>query len=158
MNVKRFFAAYISVLLLSTLASCQKPIYSEAPEYGKLKFTTDAPSSITLDRQSAINTSSFCSAGDSVTVFIQTAYAGSYITEAEYIWKLQVTNDSVASKTVRVIAPHKQNTPPMWTFKAPSESGKYTVSFKAMYDYSAQTISGQIYGESQSYTEIINVK
>lgn len=158
MSVKRIFAAYFSLLLLSVLASCQKPIYSEAPEYGKLKFTTDAPSSITLDRQSAVNTSSVCSAGDSVTVFMQTAYAGSYITEAEYIWKLKVTNDSVASKTVRVIAPHKKNTPPMWTFKAPSISGTYAVTFEANYDYSAQTASGQIYGKSQSYTENLKVK
>lgn len=158
MSVKRIFAAYFPVLLLSVLASCQKPIYSEAPEYGKLKFTTDAPSSITLNRQSAVNTSSVCSAGDSVTVFMQTAYAGSYITEAEYIWKLYVTNDSVASKTVRVIAPHKQNTPPMWTFKAPSDKGDYVVTFKAKYDYSAQTASGQIYGESQSHTETLRVR
>lgn len=157
-NVKRIYATCFSVLLLSTLASCQKPIYSEAPEYGKLKFTTEAPSSITLDSQASIKTSSYCSVGDSVTVFMQTAYAGSYITEAVYTWKLYVTRDSVASKTVRVIAPHKQNTPPMWTFKAPSVSGDYDVTFKAQYEYSANTASGQIYGDSQSYTGTISVR
>ena len=158
MNVKRIFAACLPVLLLSALSSCQEPIYSEAPEYGKLKFTTEAPSSITLDNQGSIKTSSICNSGDSVTVFMQVAYTGNYITEAEYFWKLYVSSDSVVTKTIRVIAPHKQSAPPMWTFKAPSDGGKYSVSFKAKYDYSAQTEMGQIYGESSSYTGELNVR
>lgn len=158
MNVKRIFAACLPTLLLSALSSCQDPIYSEAPEYGKLKFTTEVPSSITLDNQGSIKTSSICNSGDSVTVFMQVAYTGNYITEAEYFWKLYVSSDSVVTKTIRVIAPHKQSAPPMWTFKAPSDGGKYSVSFKAKYDYSAQTEMGQIYGESSSYTGELNVR
>lgn len=158
MNVKRFFAACLSVLLLTGLASCHKPIYSEAPEYGKLKFTTVAPSSITLSNQGSIKTSSICNSDDSVTVFMQVAYAGNYITKAEYTWKLYVSPDSVVSNTIKVIAPHKQNTPPMWTFKTPSATGRYSVAFKAVYDYSASTEIGQIYGESSSYTGEFYVK
>ena len=158
MNVKRIFAVCLPALLLSALSSCQEPIYSEAPEYGKLKFTTEAPSSITLDNQGSIKISSICNSGDSVTVFMQVAYTGNYITEAEYFWKLYVSSDSVVTKTIRVIAPHKQSAPPMWTFKAPSDGGKYSVSFKAKYDYSAQTEMGQIYGESSSYTGELNVR
>ena len=89
---------------------------------------------------------------------MQVAYTGNYITEAEYFWKLYVSSDSVVTKTIRVIAPHKQSAPPMWTFKAPSDGGKYSVSFKAKYDYSAQTEMGQIYGESSSYTGELNVR
>lgn len=158
MNVKRIFAVCLPALLLLALASCHEPIYSEVPEYGRLKFTSEAPSLITLDNQGSIKPSSICNPGDSVTVFMQVAYTGSYITEAEYIWKLYVSTDSVVTNIVRVIAPHKQLAPPMWTFKAPSEKGKYSVSFKAKYDYSAQTETGQIYGESSSYTGELNVR
>ena len=45
----------------------------------------------------------------------------------------------------------------MWRFKAPDTEGKYQVSFKAKYDYSAQTAAGQIYGESSTSTATLNV-
>ena len=156
-NLTRFFAVCLPVLMLG-MASCQKPIYSEAPEYGELKFTQDPLSKITLDNQQGIKVSSICDPDDSVTVFMQVGYAGSYITTAKYRWRLYVGSDSVVENTVRVVAPHKQNTPPMWKFKAPSEGGKYEVSFKADYDYSAQTASGQIYGESATYRGELNVR
>ena len=89
---------------------------------------------------------------------MQVSYTGAYITEADYSWNLYVSNDSVVSKPIKVIAPHKQNTPPMWTFKAPETSGKYSLSFKAKYDYSAQTEAGQIYGESPTYRVELNVR
>ena len=159
MKVRNIFAAFLPVLLLSALTSCEEPsIYSEAPEYGKLKFTTEAPSLLTLENQGTIKQSSVCDPNDSVTVFMQVAYPGKFITKAEYTWKLYVSQDSVATKTVRVIAPHKQPAPPMWTFEAPSNKGKYSVTFKAKYDYSAQTEEGQIYGESSSYTGELNVR
>ena len=159
MKVRNILAACLPVLLFSALISCEEPsIYSEAPEYGNLKFTTEAPLSLTLENQGSIKISSICDPNDSVTVFMQVAYPGKFITKAEYTWKLYVSSDSVETKTVRVIAPHKQPAPPMWTFKAPSESGKYSVTFKAKYDYSAQTETGQIYGESSSYTGELRVR
>lgn len=156
MQKKVLFMA--SLVLLFCTVACHEPIYSEQPVYGNLRFTTEAPSKITLDKQGEIGKSSICNPGDSVTVFMQVQYPGDYITEADYAWKLYVTSDSVLSGSVKVIAPHKQNTPPMWTFKAPEMSGKYTVTFKAKYDYSAQTEAGQIYGESSSYSAELNVK
>ena len=156
-NINRFVAACLPVLMLG-MASCQKPIYSEAPEYGELKFTQDPTSKIILSNQQGIKVSSICDPNDSVTVFMQVGYAGSYITSAEYKWKLYITSDSVVEKTTKVVAPHKQNTPPMWKFKAPSKGGKYEVSFKANYDYSAQTESGQIYGESTTHRGSLNVR
>lgn len=158
MQTKRILPLCLPLLLLAGMVSCYEPIYSEQPVYGKLKFTSEPSSSITLDRQSQIKTSSICTAGDSVTVFMQVQYPGDYITEADYFWRLYVGTDSMVTKTIKVIAPHKQNTPPMWTFKVPDEAGKYTVTFKARYDYSAQNEAGQIYGESSSYSDEINVK
>lgn len=156
-SINRFLAACLPVLMLG-MASCQKPIHSEAPEYGELKFTQEPISEITLGNQQDIKVSSICDPNDSVTVFMQVGYVGSYITTAEYRWKLYVNSDSVVQETIKVVAPHKQNTPPMWKFKAPSKSGKYEVSFKADYDYSAQTASGQIYGESATYRGTLNVR
>jgi len=148
--MKRLNVLGLCMVLLSVvgLESCAfDPVYSYPPEYGKLVFTTQPATSITLSSQSSIKTSSV-EAGDSVTVFVQTSYAGDYITEAAYMWKLDVGNDSVVSYSVNVVAPHKENTPPKWTFRAPDSKGTYSVSFKAKYDYSAQTEVGTIYGES----------
>ena len=136
----------------------QKPIYGEQPIYGKLRFTTESPSKITLDNQGSFGPSNRCNPGDSVTVFMQVSYTGAYITEADYSWKLHVSSDSVFSEVIKVIAPHKQNTPPIWRFKAPDVAGDYTVTFKAKYDYSAQTEVGQIYGESSRSTGTLEVR
>lgn len=155
MQKKNLFAVGLTLLL--GMVACQKPIYSEPPVYVKLRFTTESPSKITLDNQGAFGPSKRCQPGDSVTVFMFVEYAGAYITEADYTWKLYV-GDSVVSDVVKVIAPHKKNTPPMWTFKAPDAIGDYPVTFKAKYDYSAQTELGQIYGESSSYTEQLEVR
>jgi hypothetical protein len=157
MKIKHLIAACLPTLMLS-MASCQKPIYSEQPEYGDLKFTKAPTTEITLDKQGAIKVSSICDPNDSITVFMQVAYPGDYITSADYIWRLYIDNDSVVSKTITAIAPHKQNTPPMWKFKAPSTSGKYEVTFKAKYDYSAQNANGQIYGESTTHRAALNVR
>ena len=156
MPKKTFIALSLTALL--GMVACQKPIYSEQPIYGTLRFTTDSPSKITLDSQGSFGPSRRCQAGDSVTVFMQVSYTGAYITEADYTWKLRVSSDSTISDIIKVVAPHKQNTPPMWTFKAPDTPGSYTVSFKAKYDYSAQTEVGQIYGESSTYTEQLEVR
>ncbi|MBQ2435064.1 MAG: hypothetical protein II269_02920 [Bacteroidaceae bacterium] len=147
----------ISLTLLLGMGSCYEPGVSEAPTYGELRFTKEVPSKINLDNQGSFKKMSVCAPGDSITVFMQVAYTGAYITEAEYHWRLYVGNDSVVSETVKVIAPHKQNTPPMWRFKAPDTEGKYQVGFKAKYDYSAQTAAGQIYGESSTSTATLNV-
>ena len=58
MQKKVLFMASL-VLLLCTVA-CHEPIYSEQPVYGKLRFTTEAPSTITLDKQGEIGKSSIC--------------------------------------------------------------------------------------------------
>ncbi len=158
MQKKTFFTMSLTLLMMLGVVACQKPIYSEQPIYGKLRFTTESPSKITLDNQGSFGPSKRCQPGDSVTVFMQVSYTGAYITEADYSWKLYVSGDSVVSDVVKVVAPHKQNTPPMWTFKAPDVAGDYTVTFKAKYDYSAQTELGQIYGESSSYTEQLEVR
>ena len=158
MYKKNLFFVGCALLIVLGLAACHEPIYSEAPVYDNLKFTTEPASKITLDNQGSIKVSSICNPGDSVTVFMRVKYSGAYITEADYSWNLYVSNDSVVSKPIKVIAPHKQNTPPMWTFKAPETSGKYSLSFKAKYDYSAQTEAGQIYGESPTYRVELNVR
>ena len=150
MNAKRLIAICLPALILS-MASYHKPILSEPPVYGNLRFTQDPIEKITLANQQNIKISSVCDANDSVTVFMQVGYTGSYITCAKYKWRLYVSADNVLEHTVDVVAPHKQKTPPMWTFKAPNQTGEYEVSFKAEYDYSAQTESGQIYGESAMY-------
>ena len=150
MNTKRIIAICLPALMLGVV-SCHKPILSEPPVYGNLKFTQEPIEKITLANQQNIKSSSICNANDSVTVFMQVGYTGSYITSAKYRWRLYVSADSVLEHNMTVVAPHKQKTPPMWTFKAPSQSGEYEVSFKAEYDYSAQTESGQIYGESTTY-------
>lgn len=150
MTTKRFWAVCLPVLMLG-MVSCHKPIYSEPPVYGNLKFTQDPVGEITLANQQNIVKTSMCDANDSVTAFMQVGYTGSYITSAKYRWRLYVSADSVLEHNVTVVAPHKQKTPPMWTFKAPSQSGEYEVSFKAEYDYSAQTEDGQIYGSSAIY-------
>lgn len=157
MQKNTLFTLSLSLLLMLGIAACQQPLYSEAPEYGRLKFTKDSLNKITLDNQASIKTSSICNCGDSITVFMQVAYSGAYITEADYTWRLYI-GDSIVANSEKVIAPHKQNTPPMWRFKAPETKGSYTVTFKAKYDYSAQTIAGQIYGESSSYSEELNVR
>lgn len=150
MNTKRFIAICLPALVLG-MVSCHKPILSEPPVYGNLRFTQDPIEEITLANQKNIGISSVCAPGDSVTVFMQTGYTGSYITCAKYKWRLYVSADSVLEHTVEVVAPHKLSIPPMWTFKAPNIIGEYEVTFKAEYDYSAQTESGQIYGESAMY-------
>jgi hypothetical protein len=158
MHKQPFLTTILALLMILSMAACQKPIYGEQPEYGNLKFTTTPASEITLNKQGEIATSSVCNPGDSITVFMQVAYPGAYITEAKYTWKLQVSNDSTIENTIKVIAPHKLNTPPMWTFKAPEKGGKYAVSFKASYDYSAHLETGQIFGESTSHTAELNVR
>lgn len=160
MNKNNLFTLGLVMLMVLGLVACHKPIYSEQPVYGSLKFTTEPVEKITLDNQATLKTSSLCNAGDSITVFMQVAYSGTYITEADYTWKLYINNDSVITHTERVIAPHKKNTPPMWRFKAPdiNKKGGYAVSFKASYDYSAQNEVGQIYGESSSYNTTLNVR
>ncbi len=154
MQKKSLFA--ISLTLLLGMASCYEPVMSEPPVYGELRFTTLAPSEITLDKHTTLPKKSTCAPGDSITAFVQVSYTGAYITEADYHWRLYV-GDSVVSEVVKVIAPHKQDAPPMWRFKAPDTEGKYDVSFKAKYDYSAQTAAGQIYGESTSYSAKLSV-
>lgn len=159
MTTKRFWAVCLPVLMLG-MVSCHKPIYSEPPVYGNLRFTQDPVGEITLANQQNIGISSVCAPGDSVTVFMQVGYTGSYITSAEYTWKLFLSADSVVEECVTVLAPHKLDTPPMWKFKAPSKSGEYEVTFRAEYEYSAQTESGQIYGLSTTYrsTPALRVK
>ena len=146
----------ISLTLLLGMASCYEPVMSESPVYVELRFTTLAPSEITLDKHTTLPKNSTFAPGDSVTAFMQVSYTGAYITEADYHWRLYV-GDSVVSEVVNVIAPHKQDAPPMWRFKAPDTKGKYEVGFKAKYDYSAQTATGQIYGESSSYSAKLSV-
>lgn len=160
MHKNNLFTLGLAMLMMLGLVACQKPIYSEQPVYGSLKFTTEPVEKITLDNQATLKTSSICKAGDSITVFMQVAYSGTYITEADYTWRLYVNSDSVITMTERVIAPHKKNTPPMWRFKAPdtNKPGGYTVTFKASYDYSAQNELGQIYGESSSYNTNLNIR
>lgn len=127
------------------------------PEYGKLKFTKDAPSTILLSSQDKVNTTASCNAGDSITVFMQVAYSGAYIYRTDYTWEIIV--DGKSEKTVvPVVAPTKQASPPMLTFKAPDTAGDCEVRFKAKYKYSADTEMGTIYGESNTYAATLRVR
>ena len=51
MQKKTFFTMSLTLLMMLGVVACQKPIYSEQPIYGKLRFTTESPSKITLDNQ-----------------------------------------------------------------------------------------------------------
>ena len=111
MQKKTFFTMSLTLLMMLGVVACQKPIYSEQPIYGKLRFTTESPSKITLDNQGSFGPSNRCNPGDSVTVFMQVSYTGTYITEADYTWKLSVNSDSVVSAVVKVIAPKARTSP-----------------------------------------------
>ena len=142
----------MAVALLLGLVSCEsKPIVGELPEYGNLKFTKAPRSTLLLDRQNDIPTLTQCEAGDSVTVFMQVAFVGAYIYNADYEWNL-IAGDESQEAEISVVAPTKQTALPMWTFKAPEVPGRYAVTFKAHYDFSANTALGTVYGESQSYS------
>lgn len=140
----------ISILTLGfALSSCAPdPVYSYPPEYQKpLRFTLDKPETVTLNNQSNVKTVKSCNKGSLVTVFLPVTYTGSYITSATYYWTIKGLDGSVIeTKTIEQIAPHKETTPPLWSFTAPDSLGTYNVHFRARYEYSAQTESGTIYG------------
>ena len=145
MKKKNSFVGCILVCLLAIVACEAEPMLNEAPEYyGTLKFTKDAPSTITLENQSNVKFISLCSRGDSVTVFMPVLQSGAYITSAIYYWSIKNSDGEELSKSeMKQIAPHKHPYPPMWTFRAPGEAGSYEVHFRASYDFHAQ---GPLFG------------
>ena len=146
MQRKPFFFVCLLLALLTGVVACHKPIHAEPPVYASLKFNPDDPTRYGRAEP-----------GDSVTVFVEVAYPGDYITEAEYFWSLSASGYEGKSAVVKVVAPHKQATPPMWGFRAPA-SGTYTITFKAKYDYSAQTESGTIFGQSNPLSTELKVR
>ncbi len=141
-----------------TLGSCAPdPIYSYPPKYEKkVRFTLDDPKTILLDKQDAIDFVTSCQRGDSITALIRVEYTGSLITRADYYWTLKGEDGTkLWEKKIEQIAPQKQHTPPMYTFKAPDSIGHYQVHFRAWYEYSASTEAGALYGgypSSSNYT------
>lgn len=141
-----------------TLGSCAPdPIYSYPPKYEKkVRFTLDDPKTILLDKQDAIDFVTSCQRGDSITALIRVEYTGSLITRADYYWTLKGEDGTkLWEEKIEQIAPQKQHTPPMYTFKAPDSIGHYQVHFRAWYEYSASTEAGALYGgypSSSNYT------
>lgn len=146
MQRKQFFFVCFLLALLTGVVACHKPIHAEPPVYASIKFNPDEPTRYGRAEP-----------GDSVTVFVEVAYPGDYITEAEYFWSLTASGYDGQSAVVKIVAPHKQTTPPTWGFRAPS-SGTYTVTFKAKYDYSAQTVNGTIFGQSNTLSAELKVR
>ena len=153
---KKFPLLLCAMFLGLTLASCEKEeVISVAPKYYPgLYFTTDAPHTITLENQNNVTRIGECNAGDSVSVFIPVLEPGAYITYANYYWQLCSGNTIILKTKHHVVAPHRQTVPPMWRFKAPDTSDTYSITFRAEYNYSAQTIYGEMLGQypaGQSY-------
>lgn len=153
------FKLCAGVVMALALASCHHDgPEGKYPEYGSLQFTKDSPGTVTLKAQDegSIKTTSSCSAGDSITVFMQVGYTGAYIYYVDYIWELTV-GDTVEKTIVGVVDPVNQPNPPMLTFKAPETPGNYLLKFKAKYKFSADTAIGTIYGESKTSSTMLRV-
>lgn len=160
MNKNNVLTLCVGMVMALALASCHRDgPEGKYPEYGSLQFSKDSPKTITLEAQDngTINTSSFCNAGDSITVFMQVGYTGAYIYQADYIWELMI-GDTVEKTIVSVVDPVNQPNPPMLTFKAPETPGNYLVKFKAKYKFSADTAIGTIYGESKTSSAALRVQ
>ena len=122
-------------------------------------MTKKKPAEITIENHTDIEHLSKFNRGDSVTVFMQINYMGEYITRADYEWIItNNTNREILSQKQRIIAPHRQNSPPIWRFQVPKEAGTYSVSFQAYYNYSAQTEKGSIFGRSEKYSTAFKVE
>ena len=139
-------AAIVATLTLISCAS--EPIYSYPPEYeGKVLFTLDDPKTIELSKQDLIDFVKSCQRGDSITALMRVYYAGSFITRADYYWTLKGEDGTTLwEEKIEQIGPHKQNTPPIYTFPAPDSIGNYQVHFRVWYEYSASTEAGALYG------------
>ncbi len=143
---KAIFLSIIAVIGLFLHSCAPDPVYSYPPEFKKpLLFTLDNPKSIVFNNQNNIETVAYCKPGDSITVYLPTAYTGVNIYKSIYQW---TSKDALlGSKTITQIAPCELDSlPPKWTFVAPQVPGRYEVYFRASFYYSAQTEAGTIYG------------
>lgn len=143
---KAIFLSIIAVIGLFLHSCAPDPVYSYPPEFKKpLLFTLDNPKSIVFNNQNNIETVAYCRPGDSITVYLPTAYTGVNIYKSIYQW---TSKDALlGSKTITQIAPCELDSlPPKWTFVAPQVPGRYEVYFRASFYYSAQTEAGTIYG------------
>lgn len=143
---KAIFLSIIAVIGLFLHSCAPDPVYSYPPEFKKpLLFTLDNPKSIVFNNQNNIETVDYCKPGDSITVYLPTAYTGVNIYKSIYQW---TSKDALlGSKTITQIAPCELDSlPPKWTFVAPQVPGRYEVYFRASFYYSAQTEAGTIYG------------
>ena len=147
MHNKSILLTILAMIGFALQSCAPDPIYSYPPEYERVvRFTKDDPKTIKLDNQSNINFVSTCQAGDSITALIRVTYSGAYITEAIYYWTLKdASGNTIKEESIGQIAPHKQSTPPMWSFEAPS-SGTYYVHFRARFEASAKFENGSLVG------------
>lgn len=143
---KAIFLSIIAVIGLFLHSCAPDPVYSYPPEFKKpLLFTLDNPRSIVFNNQNNIETVAYCKPGDSITVYLPTAYTGVNIYKSIYQWTSKEA--LLGSKTITQIAPCELDSlPPKWTFVAPQVPGRYEVYFRASFYYSAQTEAGTIYG------------
>lgn len=143
---KAIFLSIIAVIGLFLHSCAPDPVYSYPPEFKKpLLFTLDNPKSIVFNNQNNIETVAYCKPGDSITVYLPTAYTGVNIYKSIYQWTSKEA--LLGSKTITQIAPCELDSlPPKWTFVAPQVPGRYEVYFRASFYYSAQTEAGTIYG------------
>lgn len=143
---KTFFLSIIAIMGLVMHSCAPDPVYSYPPEFKKpLLFTLDDPKSIVFNNQNNIETVTSCKPGDSITVYLPTAYTGVNIYKTIYQWTSK--EGLLGSKTITQIAPCELGSlPPKWTFKAPLTPGRYEVYFRASFYYSAQTEQGFLSG------------
>ncbi len=146
MHYKSILLAAVAAVGLALHSCTPDPVYSYPPEYKKpLLFTLDKPETVTFSNQNNIKNVKECRAGDSVTVYLPTAYTGAYIYKATYKWTS--SSDKLGPKSIVQVSPCDETAlPPKWTFEAPDSAGTYTIYFRASYNYSASTESGAIYG------------
>lgn len=140
---KTIFLSIIAIMGLVMHSCAPDPVYSYPPEFKKpLLFTLDDPKSIVFNNQNNIETVTSCKPGDSITVYLPTAYTGVNIYKTIYRW---TSKDGLlgSDTTITQIAPCELDSlPPKRTFKAPLTPGRYEVYFRASFYYSGQTEQG----------------
>ena len=152
MKLKHLFLLIPFCLL--AYACQQETIYAEDPVYDNMFFSPDS-----IDFHSAIVTKvSFVPVQK---VYVGIAFAeggeGQNIMRATQTWQLISSSGDVLKKESKTVV-SAAGKEPFWEFNAPLNPGVYTVSFKEKYSYSAQKVSGQIFGESRTVSATFKVK
>ena len=140
------------MVMISSLAACQKDIFSEYPAYGTLFFSSDS-----IDWKGEIRSVHSFSPGQTIYAGITIERDGAYITRATQTWTLRGLDTGTERKETRTVV-DPVGREPVWTFTAPMEEGEYSVTFKEKYSFSAQQPNGTIFGESATLNSKFRVR